>query len=141
MIIELREKLSSKGLDNGPDTIAWHLKRQHGITVSSPSIICHLRAAGLIIAAPKKRPKASYIRFAAEQPNERRQADFTDWWLASHIHAEIECWIDHHSRYALSVTAHRRASPHGARYPYAKPMGCMAFQPRSLTGSAGQLRR
>ena len=36
---------------------------------------------------------------------------------------------------------HTDASSHGARYPYTKPMGCMAFQPRSLTGSAGQRRR
>jgi DNA-binding transcriptional ArsR family regulator len=140
MIIELREKLSSKGLDNGPDTITWHLKRQHRITTSSPSIIRHLRAAGLIIAAPKKRPRASYIRFAAEQPNERWQADFTHWWLASHIHAEIVCWIDDHSRYACQ-SPHTDASPHRARYPSAKPMGRTAFQPRSLTGSAGQLPR
>ena len=110
LIIELREKLSSKGLDNGPATIAWHLKHHHGITVSSPSIIRHLRAAGLIIPAPKKRPKASYIRFAAELPNERWQADFTHWWLANQTHTEILCWIDDHSRYALSVTAHRRVT-------------------------------
>jgi transposase InsO family protein len=110
LIIDLRKKLSSKGLDNGPETIAWHLKHQHGITVSSPSIIRHLRAAGLIIPAPKKRPKASYIRFAAELPNERWQADFTHWWLANQIHTEILCWIDDHSRYALSVTAHRRVT-------------------------------
>lgn len=110
LIIELREKLSSKGLDNGPETIAWHLQHRHGITVSSPSIIRHLRAAGLIIAAPKKRPKASYIRFAAELPNERWQADFTHWWLANQIHTEILCFIDDHSRYALSVTAHRRVT-------------------------------
>jgi transposase InsO family protein len=83
---------------------------QHGITVSSASITRHLRAAGLIIPAPKKRPKASYIRFAAELPNERWQADFTHWWLANHIHTEILCWIDDHSRYALSVTAHRRVT-------------------------------
>lgn len=110
LIIELREKLSSKGLDNGPETIAWHLQHRHGITVSSPSIVRHLRAAGLIIAAPKKRPKASYIRFAAELPNERWQADFTHWWLANQIHTEILCFIDDHSRYALSVTAHRRVT-------------------------------
>jgi transposase InsO family protein len=110
LIVELREKLSSKGLDAGPATIAWHLHYHHGLTVSTPSIMRHLRAAGLITPTPKKRPKASYIRFVAEQPNERWQADFTHWWLAEGTHVEILCFIDDHSRYALSVTAHRRVT-------------------------------
>jgi transposase InsO family protein len=110
LIVELREKLTSNGLDNGPETIAWHLKHHHGLSVSTPSIIRHLRAAGLITPAPKKRPKASYIRFAADLPNQRWQADFTHWWLADRTHVEILCWIDDHSRYALSVTAHHRVT-------------------------------
>jgi Integrase core domain len=61
-----------------------------------------------VTPTPKKRPKASYIRFAAELPNERWQSDFTHWWLADQTHAEILCWIDDHSRYAISVTAHHR---------------------------------
>ena len=110
MIIELREKLSSKGLDNGPHTIAWHLAHHHGLTVCAASISRHLRAAGLVVPAPAKRPKASYVRFAAQLPNERWQADFTHWWLADQTHVEILCWIDDHSRYLLSVTAHRRVT-------------------------------
>jgi transposase InsO family protein len=78
--------------------------------VSAATISRHLSAAGLVIPAPKKRPKASYIRFAAHLPNERWQADFTHWWLAEGTHVEILCWIDDHSRYALSVTAHRRVT-------------------------------
>jgi transposase InsO family protein len=108
--IELREKLTSKGLDAGPHTIAWHLAHHHGLTVSAASISRHLTRAGLITPAPKKRPKASYIRFAAELPNERWQADFTHWWLANGRHVEILCWVDDHSRYALSITAHRRVT-------------------------------
>ena len=110
VIVELREKLTGKGLDNGPETIAWHLRHHHGVIVSTPSIIRHLRAAGLVTPAPKKRPKTSYIRFAADLPNERWQADFTHWWLSDHTHTEILCFIDDHSRYALSVTAHRRVT-------------------------------
>jgi transposase InsO family protein len=110
LILELRDKLTSKGLDNGPQTIAWHLHHHHQLTVSPATISRHLCRAGLIIPAPKKRPKASYIRFAAELPNERWQADFTHWWLANQIHTEILCFIDDHSRYALSVTAHRRVT-------------------------------
>jgi transposase InsO family protein len=110
LIFELREKLSGRGLDAGPHTIAWHLKHHHGVIVSAASISRHLRAAGYITPAPNKRPKASYIRFAAQLPNERWQADFTHWWLADRTHVEILCWIDDHSRYALFVTAHRRVT-------------------------------
>jgi transposase InsO family protein len=110
LIVELRDKLSTHGLDNGPDTIAWHLRHHHGLTVSSASIIRHLRAAGLVEPAPRKRPKNSYIRFAAELPNQRWQADFTHWRLADGTDTEVLCWIDDHSRYAISVTAHHRVT-------------------------------
>jgi transposase InsO family protein len=110
LIIEQREKQASKGLDHGPHTIAWHLQHHHGLTVSVNSIHRHLRAGGDIDPQPQKRPKSSYIRFAAEQPNERWQADFTHWWLADHTHVEILDWIDDHARYVLSVTAHRRVT-------------------------------
>jgi transposase InsO family protein len=110
LIIELREKLASKGLDHGPHTIAWHLHHHHGLTASVNAIHRHLHAGGYIDPQPQKRPKSSYIRFAAQQPNERWQADFTHWWLADHTHVEILDWIDDHARYALSVTAHRRVT-------------------------------
>ena len=110
LIVTLRNDLLSKGLDHGPHTIAWHLRRHHGLTVSVNSIHRHLRAAGLVTPTPQRRPKSSYIRFAAEQPNERWQADFTHWWLADGTHVEILDWIDDHARYALSVTAHRRVT-------------------------------
>ena len=110
LIIELRDTLSGKGLDHGPHTIAWHLETHRGPIVSPVSIHRHLRAAGLITPTPQKRPKSSYIRFAAEQPNERWQADFTHWWLANETHVEILNWLDDHARYALSVTAHARVT-------------------------------
>jgi hypothetical protein len=69
-----------------------------------------LSHAGYITPAPQKRPKSSYIRGAAEQPNERWRADFTHRWLADHTHVEIISWLDDHSRYTLCVTAHRRKS-------------------------------
>jgi transposase InsO family protein len=110
LIVTLRNDLLSKGLDHGPHTIAWHLRHHHGLSVSVNSIHRHLRAAGLVTPTPQRRPKSSYIRFAAEQPNERWQADFTHWWLADGTHVEILDWIDDHARYALSVTAHRRVT-------------------------------
>ena len=94
LIVNLRSELAGKGLDHGPQTIAWHLQHHHGITVALSTIHRHLHGAGLIDPTPQKRPKSSYIRFAAEQPNERWQADFTHWWLADGTHTEILCWIN-----------------------------------------------
>ena len=108
LIVTLREELTDQGLDAGTDTIAWHLEQHHEIKVSTATIHRYLRAAGLITPAPNKRPKSSYVRFAAEQPNECWQADFTHYRLASGDDIEILSWLDDHSRYALSVTAHRR---------------------------------
>ena len=36
-----------------------------------------LSQRGFVTPQPHKRPKGSYLRFAAEQPNERWQADIT----------------------------------------------------------------
>ena len=43
-------------------------------------------------------------------PNERWQSDFTHYPLASGADTEILTWLDDHSRYALSVTAHDRVT-------------------------------
>ena len=75
LILRLRKQLAELGLDAGPDTIAWHLAHHHGITVSRATVSRQLVKAGLVAAEPKKRPKSSYIRFAAELPNECWQAD------------------------------------------------------------------
>ena len=106
LIVNLREQLTGQGLDAGPHTIAWHLATHHQLTVSVATIRRHLLAAGLITPEPKKRPRASYIRFQAELPNETWQSDFTHWRLANGTDTEIITWLDDHSRYALSVTAH-----------------------------------
>lgn len=110
LILELRQKLTATGLDAGPDTIRWHLEHHHHTTVSAATISRYLTRAGLITPEPKKRPKASYIRFQAELPNETWQSDFTHYRLADGTDTEILTWLDDHARYALSVTAHRRVT-------------------------------
>jgi transposase InsO family protein len=107
LIIELRKDLEGQGLDAGPDTIRWHLQHGHGVRVSRASIARHLARQGLVSPQPAKRPKASYVRFAAELPNECWQADFTHYPLADGTDVEILTFLDDHARYALSVTAHR----------------------------------
>jgi transposase InsO family protein len=115
LIVELREKLATTGLDCGPDTIKWHLEHHHSLRVGRTTIARQLTARGLVVPEPKKRPKTSYIRFAAELPNQRWQADFTHYRLTNPDgtpgpDSEILTWLDDCSRYALSVTAHLRVT-------------------------------
>ena len=108
LVVNLRAELSAQGLDAGPHTVCWHLQQRHQITVSPSTIRRRLVDLGLVEPNPKKRPKSSYVRFAADLPNEMWQSDFTHWRLATGADTEIITWLDDHSRYALSVTAHRR---------------------------------
>jgi transposase InsO family protein len=106
LIVRLRKELDGQGLDAGPHTIAWHLQAHHQLRVSPATVHRYLARAGLVAPQPRKRPRSSWTRFAAEQPNECWQSDFTHWPLAGGRDAEILAWIDDHSRYALSLTAH-----------------------------------
>jgi transposase InsO family protein len=110
LIVRLRKELSGQGLDAGPDTICWHLRHQHQVTVSAATVSRYLAARGLVVPEPRKRPRSSYIRFEAEQPNQCWQSDFTHYPLAGGTGTEILTWLDDHSRYALSVTAWNRVT-------------------------------
>jgi transposase InsO family protein len=74
--------------------------------VSAATIGRYLTRHGLVTPEPKKRPKSSCIRFAADLPNERWQSDFIHWHLADGTEVEVVSWLDDHSRLALSITAH-----------------------------------
>jgi transposase InsO family protein len=110
LIIRLRKELAGQGLDAGPQTIAWHLEQHHQLKVSAATVSRYLARQGLVTPDPSKRPKSSYIRFAAEQPNECWQSGFTHYPLAAGAGTEILAWLDDHSRYALSLTAHHRVT-------------------------------
>jgi transposase InsO family protein len=108
LVLALRKQLTESGHDAGADTIAWHLAQHHGVRVSKATVHRILTRHGEITPEPKKRPKSSYIRFAAEQPNETWQSDFTHYRLATGTDVEIITWLDDHSRYALHTSAHPR---------------------------------
>jgi len=110
LIIRLRKELSGQGLDAGPQTIAWHLEHHYQLNVSAATVSRYLSRAGLVTPNPAKRPKPSYIRFEADMPNECWQSDFTRHPLADGTDTEILTWLDDHSRYALSLTAHHRVT-------------------------------
>ena len=114
LVLRLRKQLDEAGLDAGADTIGWHLTHHHATVLSRATINRILTRAGAVTPDPSKRPKSSYIRFEAEQPNETWQSDFTHYRLQDGTRrieqgtdVEILTWLDDCSRYALSVTAHR----------------------------------
>ena len=122
LVLRLRKALGQAGLDAGADTIGWHLIHHHATTLSRATIHRILVRAAMVTPEPAKRPKSSYVRFEAEQPNECWQSDFTHYRLQDatrHLtrrggiqrieegtDVEILSWLDDCSRYALSVTAH-----------------------------------
>jgi transposase InsO family protein len=109
-VIELRRRLTADGLDAGPETIRWHLQ-QEGLKVPSTSTIRRiLHQANLIVPEPRKRPRSSYTRFEAAQPNETWQSDVTHWRLADGTDVEVLNWLDDHSRYLLCCTVHEAVS-------------------------------
>src|SRR5215207_1494383 len=113
LVLRLRKQLTESGLDAGADTIGWHLTHRHQVQLSRATINRILVRAGAVTPDPAKRPKASYIRFEADQPNGTWQSDFTHYRLTNPDgtpgrDTEILTWLDDHSRYALHVSAHLR---------------------------------
>jgi transposase len=115
LVLRLRQHLHESGLDAGADTIDRHLQHRHKITLSRATINRILVRAGQVTPDPSKRPKSSYLRFEAEQPNETWQSDFTHYRLTrpdgtAGADTEIITWLDDHSRYALHLSAHIRVT-------------------------------
>ena len=110
LIIKLRTELSGQGLDAGPRTICWHLEHHHHVKVSAATVSRYLARAGLVAPEPRKRPRSSHIRFAAQLPDQCWQSGFVHWRLAGGQETEILTWLDDHSRYALRTTAHHRVT-------------------------------
>jgi transposase InsO family protein len=108
-VILERDRLVVAGHDAGPETIRWHLAAR-GVAVSAASIHRILTVHGRVVPQPQKRPRSSYVRFAADQPNECWQSDFTHYRLADGTDVGIISWLDDHSRYALHISAHRRVT-------------------------------
>ncbi|MGH2641852.1 MAG: IS481 family transposase, partial [Actinomycetota bacterium] len=104
-IVELRKHLSDAGLDAGAHTIAFHLERRHGGSPAVSTIWRVLSRRGFVTPQPQKRPRSSFIRFEAEMPNERWQADTTHWHLTDGTDVEILNAVDDHSRLLVASVA------------------------------------
>ncbi|WP_207767490.1 helix-turn-helix domain-containing protein [Arthrobacter glacialis] len=106
----LRAELETAGLDAGAESIADRLQRQ-GINPPAVSTIWRiLRSAALVVPQPQKRPRSSWHRFEAAQPNQTWQSDVTHWTLAEGIDVEVISWLDDCSRYLLHISTHPRVS-------------------------------
>ncbi len=62
-IVELRLALAAAGLDAGPATIGWHLEQEQIRPPAISTIRRILHASGLVTTQPRRRPRASYVRF------------------------------------------------------------------------------
>jgi transposase InsO family protein len=108
-IVRIRKELTEAGYDAGAETIGVHLRRAHrrGRVPSTATIWRILKARGFVTPQPHKRPKSSYVRFAADLPNERWQMDVTHVVLAGGKEVEILNMIDDHSRLCVASFALR----------------------------------
>src|SRR5689334_12399662 len=76
LVLRLRKELTERGHDAGADTIGWHLLHHHQTRLPRATIHRILVRNSAVVPDPSKRPKSSYIRFEATQPNECWQSDF-----------------------------------------------------------------
>lgn len=110
-IVMIRKQLSDDGFDAGAETIRYHLAKRHRNAPSVSTIWRALKARGFVTPQPRKRPRSSIIRFVAELPNERWQADVTHVVTAGGVF-EVLNIIDDHSR--LCVASHAFATTRSA---------------------------
>lgn len=107
-VLRLRTELTNAGLDAGAESIHDRLPTTDRPSVSTIWRI--LRDAGTVTPQPQKRPRSSWHRFEAASPNALWQSDFTHVRLATGHDVEVISWLDDHSRYLLSCTAHPRVT-------------------------------
>jgi transposase InsO family protein len=104
-IVRLRKELVDAGFDAGAETIAYHLQVRTGTAPSVSTIWRTLSRRGFVTPQPHKRPRSSWVRFAAELPNEMWQADITHTRLRNGREVEILDIIDDHSRILVASAA------------------------------------
>jgi len=101
-VVSMRKELLDYGSDAGAETIHWHLVETGLSPPSVATIYRLLKRRGFITPEPRKRPRASYIRFEASLPNECWQTDMTHWQLDDGTEVEIVTFLDDYSRRVLA---------------------------------------
>jgi transposase InsO family protein len=135
-IVALRKTLAEQGLDAGAHTICFHLTERHGRAPAPSTIWRILTRRGFVIPQPQKRPRSSFIRFEAEQPNERWQADITHWELADGTGVEILNIVDDHSRLLVASDVRRTTKGGDVVASFHKAAGSRGFPASLLTDNA-----
>lgn len=133
LVLALRKQLADAGHDAGADTIGWHLEHHHQVVVSRATIHRILTRHSQVVPEPAKRPKSSYVRFEAAQPNETWQSDFTHYRLANGRDVEVITWLDDHSRMALHVSAHARVTASVVLATFTETAGQHGYPASTLT--------
>ena len=117
LVVRWRKELADAGLDHGATTIGWHLGRapeMAGRAVPSVATIHRILVRrGQVVPQPRKRPKGSWRRFEADDPNERWQIDAMDWVIATGV-VRVFNIIDDHSRVAIASRAVPEATSEAA---------------------------
>jgi transposase InsO family protein len=105
-VLRRRKQLFELGLDHGPQSILWALRREGLDAVPSRSTIWRiLTRHGLITPQPQKRPKSATKRFCFQRPNACWQSDWTEWALADGTAVAIAGTLDDHCRYIVGLAA------------------------------------
>ena len=107
-MVRLRKTLP---VDNGAQTIAYHLARRGWTVPSVATIHRALVRRGMVIPQPDKRPRSAWRRFEWPRPNDVWQIDATRWALRSGREIWVMDILDDHSR--LLVAARVCAGPTG----------------------------
>jgi transposase InsO family protein len=106
LVLRRRKQLLEQGLDHGPQSIQWSLRREGNTALPAPSTIWRiLTRHGVITPQPQKRPKSATTRFTFDRPNECWQSDWTEWALADGSPVAIAGTLDDHSRYLCGLHA------------------------------------
>jgi transposase InsO family protein len=104
-VVRLRKELADGGLDHGATSIQWHLGRRGVKPVPSVAGVHRILVRrGLVSPQPRKRPKSSWRRFEAAEPNELWQMDSMDWVIGVGV-AKVFNIVDDHSRVAIRSRA------------------------------------
>jgi transposase InsO family protein len=109
-IVALRKELTDAGYDAGAATIHAHLARRMDSPPSTSTIWRVLRWRGFVVPQPHKRPRSSWVRFEADLPNERWQADVTHVEVVEGTTFEVLNIVDDHSRACVASRAFGRVS-------------------------------
>ena len=106
-IVTIRKHPDEVGLDAGPLTIQYHLRRRHGTAPGRSTIHRALVRRGFVTPQPQKRPRTSWQRFEAALPNETWQADMTHWVIDDGTDegakVEILDFVDDYSRMVVAA--------------------------------------